>query len=168
MTEDGTFDIDAASGRHDQNQPSAYEVLLRQYRDTLARNHVLEMEVQNLKNVIMQPDSDTPLPGGPALTPPMGTDALVARLEALESRSIQVLPSRPETNAAHAEESTTKPADDQISQLRVQNHSLESRLAKVTEQLDEMKLGRTRRHRNGSRGRKDSSKPGPLRWLLRK
>ncbi len=73
-----------------------------------------------------------------------------------------------ETETISAEESQTTSELEQLAQLRVQNYSLESRLAKVTEQLDETRQSGSRSRRNGNGRHRGSGKQSPLKRMLGK
>ncbi len=104
MTESDAHDINAVGSPGDENLRMAYEVLLRQYRESLNRVHVLETEVRNLTNAFMQSASQMSGPVGPANTPSLDIYAIIERLQALEDRSVQQQHLiQPETDAMNGE-----------------------------------------------------------------
>ena len=132
--------------------PSAYETLMKQHRDAIIRIHTLETENQNLMNLLKQALSDNALSFDDQGANP---SELLSRIQALEDRN--------EQSAGHQEEdvpppsssgnvvSTTSVPGHETEQLRVQNQTLVSRVAKMDGELQAMKSERARRRR-----RKDS------------
>jgi hypothetical protein len=90
--------------------------------------------------------------------------AISERLRALEERTLEQQLDELESQAAIVEEPQALSETDQMAQLRVQNHLLESRLAKITEQLDNSRQGRG--GRRNSNGHHRSSKPNQLKRIL--
>ena len=167
MPQDIASDSDFGRGGQHQDLPSAYEVLLTQYRETLARIHVLEMQVQNLENTIKQSAQSPVLTSARDLAPPLDFNVILSRLETLENPEEQAEPRVARVSAEHINEPPANPTKAELSQIRVQNDALESQLAKVTAELDEIR-SRSRRRSDSSRRRGASRKQGLFEGLLGK
>ena len=127
--------------------PSAYETLMKQHRDAIIRIHTLETENQNLMNLLKQALSDNALSFDDQGANP---SELLSRIQALEDRN--------EQSAGHQEDvpppsssgnvvSTTSVSGHETEQLRVQNQTLVSQVAKMDGELQTIKLERSRRRR---------------------
>ncbi|HIN71446.1 MAG TPA: hypothetical protein EYM98_02555 [Dehalococcoidia bacterium] len=132
--------------------PSAYETLMKQHRDAIIRIHTLETENQNLMNLLKQALSDNALSFDDQGANP---SELLSRIQAPEDRN--------EQSARHQEDvpppsssgnvvSTTSVSGHETEQLRVQNLTLASQVAKMDGELQAMKSERARRRRRSDSG----------------
>ena len=137
--------------------PSAYETLMKQHRDAIIRIHTLETENQNLMNLLKQALSDNALSFDDRGANP---SELLSRIQALEDRN--------EQSARHQEDvpppsssgnvvSTTSVSGHETEQLRVQNLTLASQVAKMDGELQAMKSERDRRRRRSDSGNRKHS-----------
>ena len=131
--------------------PSSYETLTKQHRDAIIRIHALETENQNLMNLLKQALSDNALSFGDRGANP---SELLSRIQALEGRNEQSARHQedvPASSSSGNAVSTTSVPGHEMEQLRVQNQTLVSQVAKIDGKLQAMKSERARRRR-----RKDS------------
>ena len=137
--------------------PSSYETLTKQHRDAIIRIHALETENQNPMNLLKQALSDNALSFGDRGANP---SELLSRIQALEGRNGQ--------SARHQEDvpppsssgnvvSTTSVSGHDMEQLRVQNQTLVSQVAKMDGELQTIKLERSRRRRRSDSGNRKHS-----------
>ena len=137
--------------------PSAYETLMKQHHDAIIRIHTLETENQNLTNLLKQALSDNALSFDDRDANP---SELLSRIQALEGRN--------EQSARHQEDvpppsssgnvvSTTSVSGHETEQLRVQNLTLASQVAKMDGELQAMKSERARRRRRSDSGNRKHS-----------
>lgn len=131
--------------------PSSYETLTKQHRDAIIRIHALETENQNLMNLLKQALSDNALSFGDRGANP---SELLSRIQALEGRNGQSARHQedvPAPSSSGNAVSTTSVSGHETEQLRAQNQTLVSQVAKMDGELQAMKSERARRRR-----RKDS------------
>jgi len=137
--------------------PSKYETLMKQHRDAIIRIHTLETENLNLTNLLKQALSDNALSFDDRDVNP---SELLSRIQALEDRN--------EQSARHQEDlpppsssgnvvSTTSVSGHETEQLRVQNLTLASQVAKMDGELQAMKSERARRRRRSDSGNRKHS-----------
>ena len=114
----------------DMDLSSAYATLLDQYRDALARIHVLEMQNQNLANMVKWSPPPIESHGGPASIGASEAIDLTARIRAMEGRLAK---SNADGSGPDADgRGTTSESRDEIAQLRIQVQALLGQLSKVT------------------------------------
>lgn len=132
--------------------PSAYETLMKQHRDAIIRIHTLETENQNLMNLLKQALSDNALSFDDRGANP---SELLSRIQALEDRNEQSARHQedvpPPSSSGNVVSTTSVPGRD-MEQLRVQNQTLVSQVAKMDGELQAMKSERARRRRRTDSG----------------
>ena len=131
---------DSWAGLHqDVSLSSAYATLLDQYREALARIHVLEMQNQNLSNMVKW--SPPPIHAQDGGTSTGGSEAaeLAVRVEDVERLLANSVADSSERAATE-----TSGSRDELSQLRIQVQSLFGQLSKVNGRHDETKRVRYR------------------------
>lgn len=137
--------------------PSAYETLMKQHRDAIIRIHTLETENQNLMNLLKQALSDNALSFDDRGANP---SELLSRIQALEGRNEQSARHQedvpPPSSSGNVVSTTSVPGHD-MEQLRVQNQTLVSQVAKMDGELQAMKSERARRRRRSDSGNRKHS-----------
>ena len=125
---------DSAGGWAGQPQElhlsSAYSTLLDQYREALARIHVLEMQNQNLANMVKLSPPPILSQDGQASTGASEVTELATRIEAVERLLAKTAADDSETQGSKGE------SDDEVAQLRIQVQSLLGQLSKVNGRHD--------------------------------
>ena len=114
----------------DLNLSSAYTTLLEQYREALARLHILEMQNQNLANMIKL----SPPPVLPqdlrASTGALESAELAARIDAVERLLAKTAADGSEEGGSERQGVPSK-SGEEVAQLRIQIQSLLGQLSRV-------------------------------------
>ena len=146
------------------NLSSAYATLLDQYREALARVHVLEMQNQNLASMVKR----SPLPllsqDGRESIGASETTELVARIEPVEGLLAKPVADGSGPAATEMQGSKSE-SRDEIAQLRIQVQSLLGQLSAVNGRPDGMKKARSR---SGSRRGRSSDGSSWLNRILKR
>ena len=154
--DESSTDAQRGAELEDLTIASAYDTLMKQFRDAIMRVHTLETENENLMNLLKQTLSTNSLP---AVNQPTSSTELLSRIQALDDQGDTP---RPQTVSQHvpvqvpsAPPVGTDPSpvpNQEIAQLRVQNQTLAGQVSRLDVQLQQLKSERT-----GHRRRKKSS-----------
>ena len=119
----------------DLNLSSAYATLLEQYREALARIHVLEMQNQNLANMVKLSPPPILSQDRRASIGALEAAELAARIEAVE-RLLAKTAADSSGEAVTGKQGTKSESHDEVAQLRIQVQSLLGQLSGVNGQHD--------------------------------
>ena len=147
--ENGASSGSGAGASEEAQLSSAYATLLNQYREALARIHVLEMENHNLANMVKWSPPPILAQDGNASSEVSEPTELVARIEAVGSLLAKSIPDGPGPAASDNKNPGTE-SRGEIAQLRIQVQSLLGQLSVVNGPQAPMKGGRPRTR--GGRG----------------
>jgi hypothetical protein len=162
---------DSAGGRAGQpqelNLSSAYATLLDQYREALARIHVLEMQNQNLANMVKLSPPPILSQDLRASTGALEAAELAARIEAVE-RLLAKTAADDSGQAATGKQGATSESHDEVAQLRIQVQSLLGQLSKVNGRHDGTKRAGSRSARGHGWSRWSAQRSSWLNRILKR
>ena len=119
-----------AGQRQELNLSSAYSTLLDQYREALARIHVLEMQNQNLANMVKLSPPPILSQDLRASTGALEAAELAARIEAVE-RLLAKTAADGSGDPGTERQGTQSESRDEVAQLRIQVQSLLGQLSNL-------------------------------------
>ena len=149
------------------NLSSAYSTLLDQYREALARIHVLEMQNQNLANMVKLSPPPILSQDMRASTGALEAAELAARIEAVE-RILAKTAADGSRRAATGEQGATSESRDEVAQLRIQVQSLLGQLSKVNGRHDGTKRAGSRSARGHGWSRWSAERSSWLNRILKR